>query len=271
MASRPAFAAALWATLSGLGLAACTTTTSTRPAGSTAPGAISVPVPAASPAAAAAPAGADLGPVSFVAGGSIPVDADDAVWGGAEAPVTVVCFLDYQCPYCAAGWSTLGGLLGKYGRDLRIAFKQLPLEFHREAYPSAVAAQAVMGLAGTNAFRRYSELLFGNADVNSAAQRETWATTLGIEPERFRAAVEDPRYGKQVARDAELARMNGIEGTPAFVINGVLVMGAAPLEEFAAVIDRELPAARSAQRSGLAPAALYEARVRANADAPDDR
>jgi protein-disulfide isomerase len=251
------------------GLLACTFTTPGTNSGAAHPLRVSAPVPvtAGAPQPAAAPSrAAELVPLNFRTGSTIPVEADDAVWGGAEAPVTIVAFLDYQCPYCAQGWGLLGELSAQYGGDIRIVFKQLPLAMHEQAYPSAVAAQAVLALGGTNAFRHYSELMFTHAGVLSDAQREKWAVAVGVGADRYRAAIADPRYGQQVLRDAQFAQTNGIDATPAFVINGLLLMGVAPVEEFGAVIDRELPEARAAERQGLAPPAVYEARVRANTE-----
>jgi protein-disulfide isomerase len=252
-----------------LAIGACTLTTggAPRPAG---PGPIVLGAdpeqPTTQPGVSRA---AEMKPVTFVTGGTVPVGGDDPAWGGPDAAVTIVAFLDYQCPFCAEGWGVLGEVGARYGQDIRIVFKQLPLGMHQEAYPSAVAAVAVRALEGTNAFRRYSDLMFTHPDALSPTQREKWAAEVGIDALRFRSAIEDPRFAQQVVRDVRLAQQNGIDATPAFVINGLLVMGAAPIDAFAEVIDREMPEALAAQRQGLSPIAVYERRVKVNTETDD--
>jgi protein-disulfide isomerase len=246
-----------------IALAACTVTTTrgSISAGPITPGE-APPTPAPGPSRAA-----ELEPLSFTAAGLVPIAADDPVWGGADATVTIVAFLDYECPYCAEGWGVLGEIGARYGRDVRIAFKQLPLASHQQSYPSALAAVAVRGLAGTAAFRRFSDLMFHHPDALSDPQREKWAAEVGVDAARYRSALEDPRYGQQVLRDVRLADAIGITGTPAFVVNGLLVAGAAPIDDFSAIIEAELPEALAMQRRGLPPALVYEERVKVNAEA----
>ncbi len=106
----------------------------------------------------------------------VPVFADDATWGGRLAPVTIVAFEDFQCPYCAKGAETLAKVQAEYGTEkLRVVFKNLPLPFHPNAGPAAEAAEGVRALGGNDAFWRFYAAAFaGQADLGPEAYA-TWA------------------------------------------------------------------------------------------------
>src|SRR5690606_38705033 len=88
---------------------------------------------------------------------AVAVEEDDARSGAADADVTVVAFLDFQCAFCAEGFRTLESLRKAYSeKKLRIVFKHLPLEFHEMALPAAIAGQAVMQARGSEAFFNYA-------------------------------------------------------------------------------------------------------------------
>ncbi|HTM45337.1 MAG TPA: thioredoxin domain-containing protein, partial [Polyangiaceae bacterium] len=91
----------------------------------------------------------------------VPIDDDDAVWGSGLAPVTIVAFLDFQCPFCRASHPTLNALLQKYGpAKLRFVFKHYPLPSHEGGVAAALAAQAVNDVAGAKAFFAYQNDLY---------------------------------------------------------------------------------------------------------------
>ncbi len=200
--------------------------------------------------------------------GPIPIDADDAVWGGSDAPITIVALMDYQCPFTARSWTTLLELQHRYGPDLRIVFKHNPLPFHSRARPAAVAAQVVLALAGDQAFAEYSAQLFSNQKGLEDESLEAWAGEVGLNRQRFRRELSDPRYSEQVEQDIDLARTIGATGTPAFRINGITLSGAQPLEKFSALIDEELPKAQLAIGNEGDSWSAYVARTLANHQAP---
>src|SRR5690606_10367447 len=94
----------------------------------------------------------------------VAVSSKDPVWGAHDAPVTVVIYSDYQCPYCARVEGTLNALKEKYGpQKLRMVFKHYPLPFHKQAKPAHAASDIVFQLGGSDAFWKFHDLAFQNS------------------------------------------------------------------------------------------------------------
>src|SRR5215468_8921683 len=94
---------------------------------------------------------------------AVPVSSKDPVWGSRSAPVTMVVFSDFQCPFCSRVETTVNQLKDKYGKDkLRIVWKNNPLPFHPNATPAAVASEAVFRLGGSQAFWKFHDTAFNN-------------------------------------------------------------------------------------------------------------
>lgn len=168
----------------------------------------------------------------------LPVNLDGAPMKGPEdAPVTIVEFSDFQCPFCRRVQPTIDELQAKYGDKLRWSFKDLPLvSIHPEAQKAAEAARCA---GDQDKFWEYRAKMFANNDINSALHTQT-AEELGLDQPKFQECLESGRYAEAVQADSEEAAAMGISGTPAFLINGVLLSGAQPLDAFEQVIDREL-------------------------------
>jgi protein-disulfide isomerase len=195
----------------------------------------------------------------------LPVEADDALLGNPQAPVTLVGFLDFQCPFCARGFETLMTLAKEYGPErLRVVVKHLPLEFHPDALPAAVAAQAVRDVGGNQAFFDYAAILMAHQRGLGAPSLADWAQSVGVERELYNEAVSDEATVRAVATDARTAARLGIDGTPAFFVNGVSIAGAQPIENFRAAIDAEAQAMAASEKQGKSWAAAYQARLDEN-------
>ncbi len=196
---------------------------------------------------------------------SVPVEADDAVWGNAEAPVTLVAFLDFECRFCARGWQTLRELQKAYGPErLRIVVKHLPLDFHQHALPAAIAAQAVRDLAGNQAFFAYGDRLMENQSALSATQLAAFAEEVGVDRELYNERVVDETTVLSVVGDVKLTQRLGVDGTPSFFINGRSLGGAQPVDTFRELIDAEEKAVLDAMRQGQPWAQIYTERVEEN-------
>ena len=157
--------------------------------------------------------------------------------GPKNAKVTVVEFSDFECPYCKRGANTVEEILKAYPKDVKVVFKNLPLSFHKNAKPAAIAALAA-GKQG-----KYWEMhdeLFKNQRGLTADYFLKSAKTIGLNVDQFKKDIADEALAKQVADDEAGARKLGITGTPGFVVNGVLLEGAQPLPAFKKVIDRWL-------------------------------
>ncbi len=196
------------------------------------------------------------------------VEAWNPVWGRALAPVTVVAFLDFECPYCARGHETLLRLREEYGPEqLRVVFKHAPLPFHARAMPAALAAQAVFDAGGPEAFFEYERLLFEHSPSLGDADLREWADDVGVDPRRLRERLADPEVEAAVNADLDFAARVGVSGVPAFFVNGARLVGARPDAEFKVAIDHELVAANALRDRGTAAADVYAARVSVNLSA----
>lgn len=208
--------------------------------------------------------GRDKGAQSAV----LPIDADDAVWGNGWAPVTLIAFLDFQCPYCRFAHPTVRALMQHYGpQQLRVVFKHYPLPSHEGGVRAALVGRAVQDVAGTGAFFVFENNLYSEEGeyLELSSQRlESHAAKVGVTREQLNAALIKPTTREAVWRDMVFAESIGVTAVPAFFINGVPVRGALPYEYFEQVIEGELQAAAEAKAKGVLPARIYDQRVRAN-------
>ena len=195
--------------------------------------------------------------------------ADDPVWGSPVAPVTIVEFSDLQCPFCARVEPTIKSLQAKYGpSQLRVVFKHYPLPFHDKARPAAKVADAVLRQGGSEKFFAFLDLAFSEQTKLSDGALADWVTRVGLSAPIVMQRADLPDTASKLDRDIALATSVGVNGTPAFRINGSELVGAQPLEAFTALIDAELVAAADLQKRGVAPEAIYRTRVAANYVAP---
>ena len=172
--------------------------------------------------------------------------------GGKDAPVTIVEFSDFQCPYCIRVEPTLERLRAAYGDKLRIAFRDFPLPFHALA-PKAAEAARCAGEQGK--FWEMHDRLFAADGQLEVVQLKGYAAELGLDADAFAACLDQGRQAAEWRADALAGQRYGVGATPAFFINGRIVIGAQPYESFAAVIDDELErAAQGAPQPAAAPA-----------------
>lgn len=189
---------------------------------------------------------------------SIPVSSLDPMWGARAAPVTIVVFSDFQCPFCSRFESTLAQVKLKYGpSSVRVLWKSYPLPFHNDARPAALAAEAVFRLGGARAFWKFHDSAFANQRELNQASFERWASEAGVDAESFRTLQSDPAVAAKVDADMALAKSSGAQGTPNTFINGFLVTGAQPLEKLTSLIDTELSSAQRAIAAGTPADRVY--------------
>ncbi|XXY48398.1 thioredoxin domain-containing protein [Sorangium sp. So ce269] len=189
---------------------------------------------------------------------AIPVSSKDPMWGARTAPVTMVVFSDFECPFCTRVETTINQLKEKYGPDkLRVIWKNNPLPFHKNARPAALAAETVFRLGGSKAFWKFHELAFQNQKSLTPANFEAWAAEAGVDKAKFKAAYDRQEYMAKIDADMAVGKSSGVTGTPASIINGVFLSGAQPIDKFTAVIDEQLKAAQAAVASGTKPDKVY--------------
>ena len=171
-------------------------------------------------------------------------EGDNPSKGPKTAPVTIVEFSDYQCPYCSRVEPTLKQLQDKYGDKLRIVFRDYPLPMHAQA-PKAAEAAACANDQGK--FWEMHDKMFSNQQKLQVADLKTTAGEIGLDTKTFEECLDSGKKEAEWRKDQADGTKNGVNSTPAFFINGRFVNGAAPLENFTLIIDEELERAKVAQ------------------------
>lgn len=168
----------------------------------------------------------------------VPLD-DDPVLGPEDAPITLVAFSDYQCPYCKR-WhdDVFGKLVEEYGDKVRFVYRDFPLNsIHPQAAPAAQAANCANE---QGAFWEYHNALFSYKYDFGDQAFEQYALELGLDAAALMECYQSGRYANEVDADLEFASQFGISSTPTFFLNGIAVVGAQPYDVFKQLIDLEL-------------------------------
>jgi predicted DsbA family dithiol-disulfide isomerase len=157
--------------------------------------------------------------------------------GPAGAPVTVVEFSDFQCPYCATLMPSLKRLEEQYGDSVRIVFRHFPLPMHKDAFKAAEAAACA---DEQGRFWEMHDKLFANQQSLQTADLKALARGVGLDPEAFGRCLDAGRGRERVQEDVANGSAYGISGTPTVFVNGRLLGGAVPYELLAKVIQDEM-------------------------------
>ncbi len=165
------------------------------------------------------------------------VDASGPSKGSEKAPITIVEFSDFQCPYCARAEPTLEKVFADYGDKVRLVFRDFPLDFHKEAQKASEAAHC----AGDQG--KYWEMhgkLFANQQQLDVESLKRHARELSLDAGKFDECLGSGAKAQVVKDHFKAGRQVGVQATPAFFINGRPLSGAVPYEQFKAIIDDEL-------------------------------
>jgi len=169
---------------------------------------------------------------------TVTVNADDPSQGKADAPVTVVEYSDFQCPFCLRVMPTLKELRTKYGDKMRLVWKDFPLtQIHPQAF---VAAQAGNCAREQGKFWEYHDQLFANQSALQPENLKKYAAAVGLDAAKFNECLDSSKYESRVQDSIGIGTRLGINSTPTVYVNGRMVNGAQPLEEFTQIIDEEL-------------------------------
>jgi protein-disulfide isomerase len=165
------------------------------------------------------------------------VDAQTRIRGATEAKYTLVEYADFECPYCATAHDTVEELRKRYGNDLRFVFKHLPLPFHSRAMPAAQWLEAV-AIESPEAAWRFHDILFANQEKLDLEFFQKTAAGLGLDVKKIENLAASQIVKDRIAADIDEANRFGFNGTPAFLLNGIPVRGAYPVDRFADIIAR---------------------------------
>ena len=171
--------------------------------------------------------------------GEISVD-DDPMKGDVNAPVTIVEFSDFECPFCARFYSqTLKQLEEEYidTGKVKLVFRDFPLGFHQNAQKASEAAECANE---QGKFWEMHDAIFENQQSLSIASLKQWAGNLGIDTNKFNNCLDSGKYAEEVQNDFKEGSSYGVSGTPSFFINGIPMVGAQPFSAFKQIIDSEL-------------------------------
>lgn len=157
--------------------------------------------------------------------------------GSSQAKVTIVEFSDFQCPYCGKVQDTLKKIFETYPNKVKLVFRNYPLPFHENAEP---AAQASLCANEQGKFWEFHDKLFANQEKLTLTDLKQYAANLGLDTNKFNSCLDSNKYKETVQKDTKDGQAVGVSGTPAFFINGRLVTGAQPFENFKKIIDEEL-------------------------------
>jgi protein-disulfide isomerase len=150
---------------------------------------------------------------------------DSPIMGKKDAPVTVTIFSDFQCPFCARVDPMLHDIMKdpELKDKVKVAFKQFPLSFHKDAKPAAKAALAVRDVAGDDKFFEYGGKLYGGMKELTPENFSKWAGEVGVDVKKFEKALKDndAKYEEIIKKDSELgAKEAKVRGTPSLFVNG---------------------------------------------------
>jgi predicted DsbA family dithiol-disulfide isomerase len=163
-------------------------------------------------------------------------DGSSPVKGAAKPSVTIVEFSDFECPFCQQVQETLKQIVERYGDEVRLVFKHLPSEGHRNSLPAARAAYCA---GEQDRFWQFHDALFASSNL-SAGMFDEIAARLGLGRQKFQSCLASERPRSAIVKDIEAARRYRIDSTPSFLINGRLVKGALSFADFQNLIEREL-------------------------------
>lgn len=188
----------------------------------------------------------------------VDVKADnDASLGDADAPITIIEFSDYQCPFCRSFWTDTYPQLKKDYIDTgkaRLVFRDYPLSFHPMAIPAANAAECVKERWNSKGYFRFHDKVFSEENILDSGTKEgpvtktvdfteddlkKWARQIGYPID---ACLDAKKFQSEIEADMADGNAAGVDGTPAFFINGEKLSGAVPYAQFKVIIDRQLAA-----------------------------
>lgn len=172
--------------------------------------------------------------------------AQSPSWGSDDAPVTIIEYSDFQCPFCRrADDQVVKELKKKFGKKkIRVVFKHFPLSIHREAKPASIASMCVHEQNKAKFWPYHDELFKNQRKLGTEDLKEYAKKVGGIDLKKFDECIASRKYDKMVQDDFDEGVKLGVNSTPSFFVNSQPILGARPVEEFAELIEEELARAK---------------------------
>ena len=171
------------------------------------------------------------------------IEDDDPVDGSSDAPVTIVEFSDYECPFCGRFYNdALKQIRSEYidTGKVRVVYRDFPLSFHPDAQKAAEAAECA---GKQNKYWEMHDKLFENNTALGVANLKQYAVDIGLNAEQFNSCLDNGETASEIRADFSDGSAAGVSGTPTFFINGQKIVGAQPYAAFKAAIDAALESA----------------------------
>ena len=167
----------------------------------------------------------------------VEVEARGPARGPANAPITIVEFSDFQCPYCGREVPVIERLMKEYDGKVRLVFRHYPLDFHPFARKAAEAGACAQD---QGKFWELHDRMFGNQAKLAVDDLKTYAKQVGLDASKFDKCLDSGEKKTLVEEDQKAGSAAGVSGTPAFFINGLFINGAQPYEVIKQTVDREM-------------------------------
>ena len=162
---------------------------------------------------------------------------DDPSMGPKNAPIQIIEFSDFECPYCKRGADAVRQVTEHYGDKVRLVFRDFPLSFHKNAKRAAEAAQCANE---QGKFWEYHDKMFSGQRKLDRDSLVSYAQDFGLNVKNFESCLDSGKYSQEIQKDMSDGSAAGVKGTPCFFINGIYLSGAQPFESFKEIIDEEL-------------------------------
>lgn len=169
---------------------------------------------------------------------SADIRSDELIRGSKQAPITLVEYSDFECPFCKRGYNTVLNLLKKYDGKIKFVYKHLPLSFHQNAMPASQYYEAIRMQSEEKAIKFHDEVYENQSKLKQGESfLKAIAKKLGVDMAKLLKDAKSEEVQKRIDADMEEASKFGFQGTPGFLLNGVPVKGAYPESHFEGIIE----------------------------------
>lgn len=165
------------------------------------------------------------------------IRADESFRGPKDAVLTLVEYSDFECPFCSRGFKTVMSLMEKYEGKIRFVYKHLPLSFHQQAMPASQYYEAIRLQSPEKAWKFHDKIYNKQTGLQSGEGfLKATAKEVGADMKKLEIDIKSPAVQARIDADMAEAAKFGFQGTPGFILNGIPVKGAYPLEHFESLI-----------------------------------